>query len=95
MARRRSRPPMVPEARQGLDRLKAEVMEQQGYQIDPERPDQVKYMVAKNMGIPLSPSGNGQLTTEAAGKIGGQIGGAMVREMIKRAQQNLMSGKAR
>ncbi|WP_409342706.1 small, acid-soluble spore protein, alpha/beta type [Paenibacillus sp. MBLB4367] len=80
---------LVPEAEQGMRRFMAEVMRKEGYQVDPNQPDQVKYEVARSMGIPLSQGGNGQLTTESAGKIGGQIGGSMVREMIKLAKQQI------
>ncbi|WP_248928257.1 alpha/beta-type small acid-soluble spore protein [Paenibacillus hamazuiensis] len=90
MARRRSnRRLVVPGAEHGVDQFKAQVMKQKGYQTSPDRPDQVKYEVARTLGIPLEPGNNGNLTTEQAGKIGGQIGGTMVREMIKMAQQHL------
>ncbi|KPV55231.1 MULTISPECIES: alpha/beta-type small acid-soluble spore protein [Paenibacillus] len=89
MARRRSRTPVVPGANQALDRLKSEVMRREGYAVDPNRPDLVKYEVAKTLGIPLSPGNNGQLSTEQAGKIGGPIGGSMVREMVRLAQEQL------
>lgn len=95
MARRRSRTPIIPEARQGLNQLKAEVMRQQGYSVDPARPDQVKYEVAHSIGIPLNKGYNGSLKTEDAGKIGGEIGGAMVREMIRRAQESLAAQSPR
>lgn len=90
MARRRNRPALVPEARQALDRFKADVMRQQGYEVDPTQPNQVKYAVARSVGVPLDEGYNGQLSTEQAGKVGGQIGGAMVREMIRRAQESLV-----
>lgn len=77
---------MVPEARQGMQELKAQVMSQQGYKGAPE---QVKYEVAGRLGVPLQPGYNGQLSTEDAGKVGGNIGGPMVRELIRRAQQSL------
>lgn len=89
MARRSRRTPIVPEAGRSLDSFKAAVMEREGYAVNPAHPNEVKYEVAKSLGIPLSPGNNGQLTTEDAGKIGGQIGGAMVREMIRMAQSQL------
>lgn len=74
-----------------MRQFKAEVMRRQGYAVDPSRPDDVKYEVARELGVPLTPGGdNGNLTTEAAGHVGGQIGGTMVREMIKLAQQQLV-----
>ncbi|MCD9022153.1 alpha/beta-type small acid-soluble spore protein [Cohnella silvisoli] len=87
MARRRKL--AVPGAEQGVSRLKAEVMRREGYPVNPERPDDVKYEVAEEMGVPLKPGYNGKLSTEDAGKVGGKIGGSMVREMIRIAQEKL------
>jgi hypothetical protein len=89
MARRRSKRPVVPEAGQGLDWLKGQVMKREGYQVNPERPDQVKFEVARQLGVPLQQGYNGHLRTEDAGKIGGEIGGAMVRELVRMAQERL------
>jgi hypothetical protein len=91
MARRnRSRRLLVDEAKSGLDRFKGEVMRQQGYAVSPDQPNRVKFEVARKMGIPLEEGYNGNLSTAQAGKIGGQIGGTMVREMIRLAQQKLV-----
>jgi len=86
---RRSRRAAVPGAESSLNQLKAQVMREQGYAVNPERPDLVKYEVARSRGIPLQPGYNGQLRAEDAGKVGGPIGGAMVRELIRMAQQQL------
>ncbi|GIN96637.1 hypothetical protein J6TS1_25070 [Siminovitchia terrae] len=80
---------LVPEARAGLDQLKARVMKDKGYRVNPEKPDNVKYEIAREQGIPLKEGNNGQLTSEQAGKIGGPIGGNMVKEMIKIAQEQM------
>lgn len=46
--------------------------------------------VAASMGIRYTPNGdNGDLTTRQAGKIGGQIGGSMVKRLIQIAEQEL------
>lgn len=87
MARRRSRRPIVPEAAGALEQLKLEVMRDAGYQAN--QPQNVKFEVARTLGIPLEQGYNGNLSTENAGKIGGQIGGRMVREMIRIAQERL------
>ncbi|RTE09876.1 alpha/beta-type small acid-soluble spore protein [Paenibacillus whitsoniae] len=89
MARRRSSRAMVPGASEGLGMLKAQVMKEQGYAVDPARPDLVKYEVARTLGVPLQPGYNGQLKSEDAGRVGGPIGGAMVRELVRMAQQQL------
>ncbi|RCX17775.1 small acid-soluble spore protein alpha/beta type [Fontibacillus phaseoli] len=86
---RRNRKYAIPGAERGMQAFKAEVMKREGYVVDSSRPDDVKYEVAKELGVPLQPGGNGHLTTETAGQIGGRIGGSMVREMIRLAQQQL------
>lgn len=79
----------MPGVEQGMQAFKADVMKREGYAVDPNRPDDVKYEVAKELGVPLQPGDNGGLTTEAAGQIGGKIGGSMVREMIRLAQEQI------
>lgn len=86
---RRNRRLLIPDAQRSLDRLKVGVMAREGLPVDPDRPDSVKYEVAKELGIPFKPGYNGDLTAKQAGKIGGQIGGKMVREMIRLAQAQL------
>lgn len=88
MARRR-RKYAVPGVEQGMQAFKADVMRREGYAVNPNRPDDVKYEVAKELGVPLTPGDNGNLTTEEAGHIGGKIGGSMVREMIRLAQEKI------
>lgn len=90
MARRRSRQPLVPGSGTSLDYFKATVMQKKGYAVNPNEPNNVKFAVAKSIGVPLQQGYNGHLSTEDAGKIGGEIGGAMVREMIRMAQESLV-----
>ncbi|EHB66088.1 small, acid-soluble spore protein, alpha/beta type [Paenibacillus lactis] len=78
---RRSRRRRSPEMQQFMN----DVMRNEGYQVNPQQ--EVKYEVAKTLGVPLKPEGNGNLTTEQAGKVGGAIGGSM--EMIRMAQESL------
>ena len=89
MAKLRKRRYVVAGAERELQTFKVDVMRRAGYAVDPDRPDDVKYAVARSMGVPLKPDGNGQLTTESVGHVGGKIGGAMVREMIRLAQEQL------
>lgn len=89
MSRRRGRRLLVPGAEESMNAFKAEVMRREGYTVDPNRPSDVKYEVAKELGVPLNATDNGQLTTESVGQVGGKIGGAMVREMIRLAQERL------
>jgi len=84
----RKRRPVVPEARKSLDQLKVTLMKQKGYTTNQTKPDDIKYEVAKELGVPLKEGYNGTLTSKQAGKVGGNIGGSMVKEMIRMAQQN-------
>lgn len=88
MARRKRRP-LVAESRPALDQLKKQVMENQGYQTDQENPDYVKYEVAKEAGVPLKHGYNGRLTSKQAGTVGGKIGGSMVKELVRMAQERM------
>jgi hypothetical protein len=85
----KQRRPLVPEAREKLDQLKVEVMKQKGYNVHANDPNQTKYEVAKGLGVPLKEKGNRDLSSQDAGRIGGQIGGSMVHELIKRAKDQL------
>jgi small acid-soluble spore protein D (minor alpha/beta-type SASP) len=89
MARRSRRRLIVPGAEAQMGAFKADVMRREGYAVNPNNPDDVKYEVAKSLGVPLNPGYNGELKAESAGQIGGQIGGAMVKELIRMAQQKL------
>lgn len=80
---------LVPEAREGLKQLKAKVMNAQGYDVNASQPDDVKYEIAQELGIPFTNGYNGKLTSEQAGKIGGPIGGHMLKELVKMAQEQL------
>ena len=44
---------LVPGARQALDRLKADVMKAQGYDVINLQPNNVKFEIAEELGIPL------------------------------------------
>lgn len=69
--------------------FQAEVMRSEGFAVDPNRPEDVKYEVAKELGVPLTRGYNGQLPAESAGRVGGRIGGSMVKELVRLAQENL------
>jgi len=72
-----------------LDQFKGQVMENKGYNVNKAEPDAVKYEVAQEQGVPLKKGYNGGLTSEQAGKVGGPIGGNMVKAMVKMAQQQM------
>ncbi|KIO70625.1 alpha/beta-type small acid-soluble spore protein [Caldifermentibacillus hisashii] len=73
---------LVKEARKGLDQLKAKV-------AGTNNPEQAKFEAAAEVGVPLQQGYNGKLTAEQAGKVGGRLGGSMVKELVKMAQENL------
>jgi small acid-soluble spore protein D (minor alpha/beta-type SASP) len=72
-----------------MSAFQAEVLRKEGYAVDPARPNMAKYEVAQSIGVPLQPGYNGNLEAERAGKVGGAIGGLMVRELVRMAQQQL------
>lgn len=78
MSRRRR--PLVPTARNGLDVLKAQV----AHVADP---NQAKYEVARELHIPLQHGYNGNLSSHDAGRVGGRLGGSMVKEMVRMGMQ--------
>ncbi|MFD1020630.1 small, acid-soluble spore protein, alpha/beta type [Thalassobacillus hwangdonensis] len=73
---------LVPEARAGLDQLKARLMNSQ----DPNR---TKYEVAKEQGVSLQEGYNGEIKAKDAGKVGGSIGGNMVKELVNMAKRQM------
>jgi small acid-soluble spore protein D (minor alpha/beta-type SASP) len=73
---------LVPEARDAMDQLKARVS-------GVNDPKEAKFEAAREQGIPLDQGYNGKLTSEQAGKIGGRMGGNMVKELVRIAQENL------
>jgi len=87
MARRKNRL-LVPESREEVNAFKTRIMnEVLGTNI--QQHENVKMEVAKQLDIPFKKEGNGSIRAEDAGKIGGVIGGTMVKEMIRLAQQSL------
>ncbi len=69
--------------------FKIKVMREEGYRVNPNQPNDVKYEVANEVDIPLKKGYNGNLTSKQAGKVGGNMGGPMVKDLIKLAQQQL------
>jgi small acid-soluble spore protein D (minor alpha/beta-type SASP) len=88
MARRKRRRLLVPEAREAIDRLKADVM-------NTASAEQAKFKSAEQQNVPLKEGDNGDLTARQAGKVGGPIGGQMVKKMIALAQMQMMNEQNR
>lgn len=91
MGRRRSRNRiLVPEAREELNEFKNQLLIEDGVIPEGTPPQEVAYRVGKEIGVPIQRRNNRNLTAENAGKVGGQIGGRMVRELVKMAQEQLV-----
>lgn len=90
MSRRGRKRLVVPEAREALNQFKTQLLQEEGIVPDGTKPSKVSYEVAKDMNIPFDQEYNGDLTTKDAGKIGGQIGGRMVKELVRLAQEELV-----
>lgn len=58
-----------------------------------EEYEKLKLEIATELGINLTPGYNGNIPAKDAGKLGGIIGGNMVRTMVQYAEEN-MSSKA-
>ncbi len=72
-----------------LTSIRRDVGRNYGYTGDPGN---LQYFVAQRLNIPLQPGYNGALRSREAGRIGGNIGGPMVREMIRFAERQLAKG---
>ncbi|WP_138418448.1 alpha/beta-type small acid-soluble spore protein [Aquibacillus sediminis] len=75
---------LVPEARQGLDELKARI-------ANTNHPNNAKYEIAKEQGVTLNKGYNGNIQAKDAGKVGGQMGGNMVKELVRMGQQQIQN----
>ncbi|WP_071394418.1 alpha/beta-type small acid-soluble spore protein [Bacillus tuaregi] len=82
MTRKNKNKILIPDARKGLDQLKAKV-------AGSSKPEDAKFEAAEEGGVPLKNGYNGQLTSEQAGKIGGRLGGSMVKELVDMAKKNI------
>lgn len=99
MSRRSRRNPLVPESKEALDRLRQEVASEIGAPVSGvtetgEGPDAITHAIADMYGVPLKEEYNGQLTSHDAGRLGGHLGGQMVKRLIAQAQSLLADGGA-
>lgn len=89
--------PLVPESKEALARLRAEVASEIGVPTSRvtethEGPDVITQGIAHMYGVPLKEDYNGQLTSHDAGRLGGHVGGQMVKRLIAQAQSLLADG---
>jgi small acid-soluble spore protein D (minor alpha/beta-type SASP) len=86
--------PLVPESKQGLAQLRVEVANEIGLPVSGEaesqaKPDAVTRAAAAEYGVPLQNDYNGALTSHDAGRLGGHVGGQMVKRLIAQAESVL------
>ncbi|SFI95757.1 small, acid-soluble spore protein, alpha/beta type [Thermoflavimicrobium dichotomicum] len=82
MARRKKRQPLVPEARQELDQLQVKLINQ-ALGTQAKNPEEMKMEMAKQLGILYNQQGNEDMKAKDAGKIGGAIGGQLVKKLVQ------------
>ncbi|MXQ53807.1 small, acid-soluble spore protein, alpha/beta type [Shimazuella sp. KC615] len=88
VSRRRKRNPLVPGARNQLDQLQTKLIsEDLGRSFDNK--EEAKLELAKELGVPLQKGSNRDLRSEDAGKVGGAMGGRLVKELIQMSLQSL------
>jgi len=80
---------LVSAAAGALDQLKFEVAQDLGLNVSnlhdlQNRIDDRKYEIAAEIGVPLTPGYNGEITSRQAGKVGGRLGGHLGGQMVKR-----------
>ncbi|MBX6351012.1 MAG: alpha/beta-type small acid-soluble spore protein [Clostridia bacterium] len=56
------------------------------------RYEDLKFELARELGVPLQRGYNGEITAREAGTLGGHIGGQMVRRMVRFAEEQLAQG---
>ncbi|MFC0524422.1 small, acid-soluble spore protein, alpha/beta type [Pontibacillus salicampi] len=76
---------LVPEARAGMDSLKASIIERKEI-------SQGNRKTAHENAVP-SQTDKGNLTSREAGQQGGSLGGNMVRELVRMGEQQLKNNK--
>ncbi len=88
MSRRRKRNPIVPAARAGLDQLLTKLTsEELGREFSTK--EEAKMELAKELGVPLKASNNQELKADDAGKVGGAMGGRLVKELVEMSLRSL------
>ncbi|KML08032.1 alpha/beta-type small acid-soluble spore protein [Rossellomorea marisflavi] len=73
---------LVPGSRGALNEMKARIS-------GADRPSDAKFEAAREVGVPLQKGYNGHLSAAENGRVGGQLGGKMVQELIKIAKEEM------
>lgn len=88
MSRRRKRKPLIPQARTKLDELQTKLIsEELGREF--RNKEQAKMELAKELGVPLKEGDNASLKAGDAGKVGGAMGGRLVKELVAMSLKSL------
>lgn len=80
---------LVPQIRQAPGAQAASIPPAFPGQGDVAAYDRLKFEIAQELGVPYQPGYNGHLPARDAGRLGGKIGGNMVRRLITIAEQAL------
>lgn len=96
MSKRRKRNLLVPEAREALEQMKQLIVASTSEKTPGRAPDNASdnpaKTMAKSIGVPYREADNGDMKARDAGKIGGNMGGPMVKRLISMAKQELKNG---
>lgn len=93
MSRRRKRRPLVANARNGLDQLQTKLISQDLGRSFANK-EEAKLELAKELGVPLKPESNRELRSVDAGKVGGAMGGRMVKELVAMSLKSLQKNNS-
>ncbi|WP_028778178.1 alpha/beta-type small acid-soluble spore protein [Shimazuella kribbensis] len=88
MSRRRKRNPLVPGSRAQLDNLQTKLISEELGKSFANK-EEAKMELAKELGVPLKAGSNRDLRSEDAGKVGGAMGGRLVKELVAMSIKSL------
>lgn len=88
MSRRRKRNPLVRGSRDQLDHLQTKLISRELGKSFANK-EEAKLELAKELGVPLKQGSNRDLRSEDAGKVGGAMGGRLVKELVAMSLESL------
>ncbi|RAL25591.1 alpha/beta hydrolase [Thermoflavimicrobium daqui] len=88
LPRRRKRRLLVPEAEPKMEKLQMKLLNE-SMGIHASNREEMKVEVAKQLGIPYNQQGNKEMKAKDAGKMGGAMGGQLVKELVQMSLESL------
>jgi small acid-soluble spore protein D (minor alpha/beta-type SASP) len=88
MSRRRKRRPLVADSRYQLDHLQTKLISEDLGRSFANK-EEAKLELAKELGVPLKSGSNRDLRSKDAGKVGGAMGGRLVKELVAMSLKSL------